>query len=62
MAGHRLLANSPYQDIMTNDVDQDVDVEGRAVRTGTLAAAFINFLRDCERYRGLTGDPPEAAP
>lgn len=60
-AAHRLLANSRYQDIMTNDVDQDVDFEGRAVRTGTLAAAFINFLRGCERYRGPTGDPPEAA-
>lgn len=50
-AAHRLLPNSRYQEIMTNDVDVDVDFEGWAGKTGTLAAAFINFLRDCERCR-----------
>ncbi len=48
-AAHRLLANSRYREIMTNDVDVDVDFEGWAAKTGTLAAMFIDFLRDCER-------------
>jgi hypothetical protein len=48
-AAHRLLPNSRYQEIMTNDVGVDVDFEGWAAKTGTLAAAFINFLRVCER-------------
>jgi hypothetical protein len=50
-AAQRLLPNSRYQEIMSNDVDVDVDFEGWAAKTGTLAAAFINFLRDCERSR-----------
>ena len=47
----RLLPNSRYQEIMSNDADVDVDFEGWAAKTGTLAGAFINFLRDCERSR-----------
>jgi pimeloyl-ACP methyl ester carboxylesterase len=50
-AAHRLLPNSRYREIMTNEVDEDVDFEGWAAKTGTLAATFINFLRDCERSR-----------
>jgi len=50
-AAQRLLPNSRYQEIMTKDVDLDVDFEGWAAKTGTLAAALINFLRDCERSR-----------
>lgn len=50
-AAHRLLPASRYQEIMSDDVDVDVDFEGWAAKTGTLAAAFINFLRDCERSR-----------
>jgi len=50
-AAQRLLPNSRYQEIITNDVDVDVDFEGWAAKTGTLAATFINFLRDCERSR-----------
>jgi pimeloyl-ACP methyl ester carboxylesterase len=48
-AAHRLLPNSRYQEIMTNDVDVDVDFDGWAAKVGTLAAAFVNFLRDCEQ-------------
>jgi pimeloyl-ACP methyl ester carboxylesterase len=50
-AAQRLLPNSRYQEVMSNDVDVDVDFAGWAAKTGTLAAAFINFLRDCERSR-----------
>jgi pimeloyl-ACP methyl ester carboxylesterase len=50
-ATHRLLPNSRYQEIMMKDVDVDVDFEGWAGKTGTLAAAFIDFLRVCERSR-----------
>jgi pimeloyl-ACP methyl ester carboxylesterase len=50
-AAHRLLPSSRYREIMTNDVDVDVDFDGWARKTGTLAATFINFLRDCEQSR-----------
>lgn len=44
-AAHRLLPNSRYLEIMSNDVDVDVDFAGWEARTGTLAATFIDFLR-----------------
>ena len=50
-AAHRLLSNSRYREIMANDVDVDVDFDGWAAKIGTLAATFIDFLRDCERSR-----------
>ncbi|HTW72952.1 MAG TPA: alpha/beta hydrolase [Acetobacteraceae bacterium] len=48
-AAHRLLPNSRYLEIMSNDVDEDVDFTGWEAKTGTLAAAFIDFLRERER-------------
>jgi len=48
-AAHRLLPNSRYLEIMSNDVDEDVDFSGWEAKTGTLAAAFIDFLRERER-------------
>jgi len=48
-AAHRLLRTSRYLEIMSNDVDVDVDFAGWEARTGTLAAAFIDFLRERER-------------
>jgi pimeloyl-ACP methyl ester carboxylesterase len=44
-AAHRLLPNSVYQEVLTQTVDADVDFEGWARATGTLAARFIDFLR-----------------
>lgn len=46
---HRLLANSVYQDVLSQSVDADVDFAGWEAATGTLAARFIDFLRDQER-------------
>lgn len=48
-AAHRLLPNSTYHEILSNDVDVDVDFAGWEAKTGTLAAAFIDFLRERER-------------
>ncbi|SKA27776.1 Pimeloyl-ACP methyl ester carboxylesterase [Enhydrobacter aerosaccus] len=44
-AAHRLLPNSEYREIMTEDVDVDVDFAAWEAKTGTLAACFIDFLR-----------------
>ena len=44
-AAHRLLPNSTYQEVLTEQVDADVDFAGWASATGTLAARFIDFLR-----------------
>jgi hypothetical protein len=48
-AAHRLLPNSTYREIISDDVDVDVDFAGWAAKTGTLAATFIDFLRQRER-------------
>jgi pimeloyl-ACP methyl ester carboxylesterase len=48
-AAHRLLPNSVYQEVLTHQVDADVDFEGWAKATGTLAARFIDFLREQEK-------------
>jgi pimeloyl-ACP methyl ester carboxylesterase len=48
-AAHRLLPNSTYREIMSNDVNVDVDFAGWEAKTGTLAATFIDFLRARER-------------
>lgn len=48
-AAHRLLPNSVYQEVLTQTVEADVDFEGWARATGTLAARFIDFLRGQER-------------
>lgn len=48
-AAHRLLANSEYRELMGDDVDADVDLDGWAKKNGTLAAIFIDFLRRRER-------------
>jgi len=48
-AAHRLLPNSRYVEIISNDVDVDVDFPGWEAKTGTLAAAFIDFLREREQ-------------
>ena len=50
-AAHRLLPNSRYREVLTQDRDVDVDFEGWAAARGTLAATFIDFLRDCEARR-----------
>jgi len=47
-AAHRLLPNSVYQDVLTRQVEADVDFDGWAKVTGTLAARFIDFLRGRE--------------
>ena len=46
---HRLLGNSQYRELMGEDLDADVDLDGWAKKNGTLAATFIDFLRRCER-------------
>ena len=48
-AAHRLLPNSVYQEVLTGQVDADVDFAGWEQATGTLAARFIDFLRGRER-------------
>lgn len=48
-AAHRLLPNSIYQEVLTHQVDADVDLAGWERGTGTLAARFIDFLRGQER-------------
>jgi pimeloyl-ACP methyl ester carboxylesterase len=44
-AAHRLLPNSVYQEVLTQQVDADVDFAGWERATGTLAARLIDFLR-----------------
>jgi pimeloyl-ACP methyl ester carboxylesterase len=51
-AAHRLLPNSVYQEVLTQQVETDVDFEGWARATGTLAARFVDFLREQERSVG----------
>ena len=46
---HRLLTNSEYRELMGDDLDADVDLDGWAKKNGTLAAYFIDFLRRRER-------------
>jgi hypothetical protein len=48
-AAHRLLPKSIYQEVLTQQVDADVDFDGWARATGTLAGRFIDFLRAQER-------------
>ena len=48
-AAHRMLSNSVYREVMTQQVDADVDLEGWEKGTGILAARFIDFLRGQER-------------
>ena len=48
-AAHRLLRNSVYQEVLTGQVEADVDFAGWEGATGTLAARFIDFLRGRER-------------
>lgn len=48
-AAHRLLPNSRYLELMYQDVAVDVDFAGWEARVGSLAAAFIDFLRTCEQ-------------
>jgi pimeloyl-ACP methyl ester carboxylesterase len=50
-AAHRLMPNSRYREVLTVDRDVDVDFEGWEAARGTLAAVFIDFLRDCEAKR-----------
>ena len=44
-AAHRLMPNSVYHEILTAQVEADVDPAGWDGATGTLAARFIDFLR-----------------
>ena len=46
---HRLLTNSECRELMGDDLDADVDLDGWARKNGTLAAIFIDFLRRRER-------------
>jgi len=41
--------NSTHREILSNDVDVYVDFADWGAKTGTLAAAFIDFLRGRER-------------
>jgi pimeloyl-ACP methyl ester carboxylesterase len=50
-AAHRLLPNSRYREVLTVDRDVDVDFEGWEAVRGTLAAVFIDFLREREAGR-----------
>lgn len=50
-AAHRLMPNSRYREVLTADRDVDVDFEGWERARGTLAAVFVDFLRDCEARR-----------
>ena len=47
-AAHRLMPMSRYCEVLTADRDVDVDFEGWEAARGTLAAVFIDFLRQCE--------------
>ncbi len=48
-AAHRLLPHSVYHEVLTQQVEADVDFAGWQRATGTLAARFIDFLRARER-------------
>ena len=48
-AAHRMLPNSIYDEVLTQQVDADVDFAGWEKATGTLAARFIDFLRSQEK-------------
>ena len=48
-AAHRLLPNSIYDEVLTEQVDADVDFAGWERSTGTLAARFIDYLRAQEK-------------
>ena len=48
-AAHRLLPFSIYREVLTNTVDVDVDFDGWAAKTGSLASHFIDFLRAADR-------------
>jgi pimeloyl-ACP methyl ester carboxylesterase len=50
-AAHRLMPNSRYREVLTTDRDVDVDLEGWEAARGTLAATFIDFLREREASR-----------
>jgi pimeloyl-ACP methyl ester carboxylesterase len=44
-AAHRLMPRACYHDILTQDVDLDIDLPGWEANTGRLASVFIDFLR-----------------
>ncbi|HEY0184574.1 MAG TPA: alpha/beta hydrolase [Rhodopila sp.] len=46
---HRLLAKGVYQEVLTRQVEADVDSAGWEGATGLLAARLIDFLRGQER-------------
>ena len=48
---HRLLPNSRHVELFADDVAVDVDFAAWDAKDGTLAAIFIDFLRDCEAGR-----------
>ena len=48
-AAHRLMLNSEYHEVLTEDVEVDVDFAGWEAKNGTLASVFINFLRKQEQ-------------
>jgi pimeloyl-ACP methyl ester carboxylesterase len=50
-AAHRLLPNSRYREVLTQDRDVDVDFEGWEAARGTLASVFVDFLREREAGR-----------
>jgi len=47
-AAHRLMRLSRYREVLTSDRDVDVDFEGWEAARGTLAAVFVDFLRECD--------------
>jgi pimeloyl-ACP methyl ester carboxylesterase len=61
-AAHRLLLNSVYREVVTAQVDADVDAEGWDRATGTLAARFIDFLRAQERTGAVWAVSDQAVP
>ena len=50
-AAHRLMPNSEYREVMTEDVNVDVDFAAWEKKNGTLAGYFIDFLRRQEKAR-----------
>ena len=48
-AAHRLLPFSIYREVITEEVDIDVDFDGWAKRNGSLASLFVDFLRAADR-------------
>jgi hypothetical protein len=48
-AAHRLLPNSVYQEVLTQQVDADVDFAGWERGMETLPARFIDFMRGQQR-------------